>query len=260
VREPILVTGGTGTLGSAVVRRLLDAGLTPRTTSRRPGPGDWSASDLRTGDGLAEALAGAEVVIHCVDDIRGGQGGSVLTRNLVAAAERAEVPPHLVYISIVGVDRIPLGCYRSKLADERLIEKSGLPHTILRATQFHDLVRTVLAASAVLPVMFVPSARFQPIDVGDVAVRLIELASAPPAGRAADLGGPEVRDIRELAGSWKQASGKRRPVVPVRLPGKIFGALRRGANLVPGNAAGTVTFDAYLAERTALRKKARGSS
>jgi uncharacterized protein YbjT (DUF2867 family) len=120
----------------------------------------------------------------------------------------------------------------------------------------------ILAGSAVLPVMFVPSVRFQPIDVQDVAARLVELASAGPGGRAGDIGGPEVRHTRELARIWKRATGRRRLLVPVRLPGKIFGALRQGANLVPGNAAGTITFEKYLAGRpdltsVAYRKKAR---
>ena len=248
--KSILVTGGTGTLGSAVVRRLLDVGVTPRVMSRRPRldrPGDWAVADLRSGDGLVEALSGIDVILHCADDTRGGSNGSATTRNLVEAAVRAEAPPHLVYISIVGIEHVPLGYYRAKLADERLVENSGLPYTIVRATQFNDLVRVILAGSAVLPVMFVPSLCFQPIDVQDVAVRLVELASAAPAGRAVAIGGPEVRHTRELARIWKQATGKRRPVVPVRLPGKIFGALRRGANLAPDNVAGTITFEKYLA-------------
>ena len=263
--KPILVTGGTGTLGSAVVRRLLDVGATPRVMSRRPRPdwpGDWVVADLRSGDGLDVALSGIDVIIHCADDTQGGKHGSTVTRNLVEAATRAESPPHLVYISIVGIEHVPVGYYRAKLSDEQLVENSGLPYTILRATQFHDLVRVILAGTAVLPVMVVPSMRFQPIDVQDVAARLVELASTEPAGRAVDIGGPEVHDIRELARSWKQATGKRRPVVPVRPPGKIFVALRRGFNLVPGNAAGTITFEKYLAGHPApasvvYRKKAR---
>ena len=131
---------------------------------------------------------------------------------LVEAAAATEPAPHLLYVSIVGVDRVPFGYYRAKLAAEEVFAGSGLPHTILRATQFHDLVRTVLAWAARAPVLLVPAMPDQPVDAGEVADRLVALAAGEPRGRVPDLGGPEVRDFRELAATYLRATGRRRPV------------------------------------------------
>lgn len=243
----ILVTGGTGCLGSAVVSRLLDAGHDVRIASRRPQPDRvslpyrWATVDYRSGAGLGRAVDGVDAIVHCATSMR-----VPVEQNLIDAARRAG-RPHLVYISIVGVDRIPMVYYRSKLASERLIEQSGLPNTILRATQFHDLIRLVVAALARSPLMLVPDLRFQPVDVGVVADRLVELAAASPVGRAPEVGGPEVRALPDLAREYLQVTGRRRPVVPFRLPGKVFGGYRDGHHLAPANAAPGRTFTDYLA-------------
>jgi uncharacterized protein YbjT (DUF2867 family) len=251
--EPIAVTGGTGLLGREVVRRLREAGRGVRVVSRRPAPagqdGDgWATADLRTGEGVAAALAGTAAVVHCATTGRRGQEVA-FARTLVEAGA-----PHLLYVSIVGVDRVPLGYYRGKLAAERLIEKSGLPYTILRATQFHDLARTVLAWAAKAPVMLVPGFPVQPVDAGDVAARLAGLATGEPGGRVPDLGGPAVREFRELAAAYLRATGRRRPVAALRLPGSTFRAFRDGGLLTPDHPTGTVTFEEYLAAHPAPRR------
>ncbi|MFH8345340.1 SDR family oxidoreductase [Streptomyces sp. NPDC018045] len=249
----ILVTGGTGTLGRAVVDRLLAAGHDVRTLSRRPHPGTGRprlhayAVDLRDGSGLAPAVAGVETVVHCAS---APTGDTEAAGRLVEAALTAGVR-HLVYISIVGVDRIPLGYYRAKHEVERLIEDSGLGWTVLRTTQFHDLLLRLVKAGARLPVMPVPTGvRFQPVDVREVAGRLVELASAEPAGRVADLGGPETRTARDLVRDTLRAGGRRRLLVPLWVPGGVGAALRRGENLAPEHADGTISYGDFLAERT----------
>ena len=246
----ILITGGTGTIGRVVARRLLDAGAHVRILSRgRRSPGasgptghaDYVVGDVKTGAGLAEAVADVDTVVHCVDP----------AHHVVEAALRAE-RPHLVYISIVGVDRIPFGYYRRKLADEQLISTSGLPWTVLRATQFHDLVAVMLRGLATLPVMVVPAGfSFQPIDVRDVGVQLAALALAGPAGRVPDMAGPEVLPMTDLARRYLAAVGKHRSVVPVALPGRLARGYRAGANLAPDRAVGTIPFDRYLEEQLA---------
>ncbi|WP_030017410.1 SDR family oxidoreductase [Streptomyces monomycini] len=249
----ILVTGGTGTLGRAVVARLLAAGHDVRSLSRRP-PADAErprlrsyAVDLRDGSGLAPAVAGVETVVHCASSPR---GDTEAAGRLVEAARAAGVR-HLVCISIVGVDRIPLGYYRTKLDVERLIADSGVGWTVLRTTQFHDLVLRLVKAGARLPVLPVPAGvRLQPVDVREVAARLVELASGAPAGRVADLGGPEVRGARDLVRDTLRAGGRRRVLVPVWVPGKVFGALRRGENLTLRHADGTRSYGDFLAERS----------
>lgn len=250
--RPILVTGGTGTLGRAVVERLLAAGREVRVLSRRPRPTaeavpyTWMTRDLRTGEGVDVAVAATDGIIHCAS---GPRGDVEAARRLIEAA-RCAGNPHLIYISIVGVDRVPLGYYRVKLDVERLIEGSGLPWTMLRATQFHDLILRGCTMLAKLPVMLVPSdTSFQPIDVREVADRLVELSTVAPAGRVPDMGGPEIRSARNLARSYLQASGRRRPVLPVRIPGGVFSAYRAGGHLAPDRAVGGFTFEEFLAER-----------
>lgn len=154
----------------------------------------------------------------------------------------------MLYISIVGIDRVPLGYYRGKLRAERLIESSGVPYTILRATQFHDLLRVLFAWSSKPPVMPVPAVRFQPVDAAEVAARLAELAGGEPVGRARDMGGPQVREAADLAKAYPAADGRRRRLATVRLPGRTFDAYRRGQHLAPDQPSGTTTFERYLAE------------
>ncbi|MGE5133857.1 MAG: SDR family oxidoreductase [Gemmatimonadota bacterium] len=248
----ILVTGGTGTLGRALVPRLAAAGHQVKVLSRRPRPADtdperWATGDLKRNEGVPAAVTGTEVIVHCATSVTGGD--TVATRNLITAAHQAG-SPHLVYISIAGIDRVPFAYYKSKLATERLIAESGLPWTVLRATQFHDLILRLFTAQARLPLLAVPRGfRFQPVDTGEVAARLAELASGPPAGRRPDFGGPQVRPIGELARSYLRASGRRRALLPVPLPGAAAAEFRRGGILAPEHAAGRVTFEEFLASR-----------
>lgn len=245
----ILVTGGTGTLGRLVTERLRTDGHEVRVLSRRSRP---YAVDLREGTGLAAAVAGVDTIVHCASTPRGGDERAA--RNLIEAARAAGVA-HLVYISIVGVDRVPLGYYKSKLAVERLIEESGLDWTILRTTQFHDLVLSILEGTARLPLMPVLSGvGDQPIEVCEVADRLAELAAADPAGRVADMGGPEIHTFTDLARAYLRATGKRRVLLPVRLPGKTFRAARAGGHLTPEQRAGKRTFEEFLARRAGNRR------
>jgi uncharacterized protein YbjT (DUF2867 family) len=249
------VTGGTGTLGRQVVRRLLERGRAVRVLSRRPRPADdrepyeWATGDLEKGSGIEEAVTGAAVIVHCAT--AAGRGDVAATRRLADAARRSGGRPHLVYVSIVGVDRVPLPYYRAKLAAERVVEESGLPWTVLRATQFHDLIAGTVDAQRRLPVAVAfAGVRFQPVDTAEVAGRLVELAAGEPAGRVPDMGGPQVRDHAELTRATLRARGRRRPVLPLRLPGKIFRGYRAGGHLAPGREVGRVTYDEYLAART----------
>ncbi|WP_371614899.1 SDR family oxidoreductase [Streptomyces sp. NBC_00454] len=239
----ILVTGGTGTLGRPVVERLRTAGHEVRVLSRSAP--DFPV-DLRDGSGLDAAMAGAEVIVHCASSPRGGD--DVAAGHLIRAAERAGTVGHLVYISIVGVDEVPLPYYRTKLKVERMLEASGLGLTILRTTQFHDLVAQALAAAARLPVMPLPAGvSGQPIAVEEVADRLAALAAGPPAGRVPDMGGPEVLTFEEAARAYLAATGKRRPLLTVPLAGKAYAGFKRGGHLTPSHAVGRGTFAEFLA-------------
>lgn len=254
--DPVLVTGGTGTLGRAVTRLLVDAGHEVRVLSRHGtavGPAPRStpfAVDLRSGIDLDQAVAGAGVIVHCASGVTGGDLEA--TGILIQAARRAG-RPHLVYISIVGVDRIEYGYYQTKLACERAIEESGLPWSLLRTTQFHDLILTGCAALARVPlVMPVPAqTSFQPIDVREVALRLVEIALGEPSGRVPIMGGPAVRPAEDLARAYLQATGRSRRLLPIRLPGAALAGFRRGDHLAPDAAVGRVTFEQFLEARFA---------
>jgi uncharacterized protein YbjT (DUF2867 family) len=259
IGSPILVTGGTGTLGQLVVPRLRDAGCDVRVLSRRSREGgegiEFVAGDLATGEGIDGATDGTEVILHLAGSTKGDEDKA---RHLVRAASRAGAR-HLVYISVVGADRIPLasgidramfGYFGSKLAAERIVADSGLPWTTLRATQFHDLMLMAVRQMARLPVVPVPAGfRFQPVDAGEVAAHLVELAFGTPAGLVPDMAGPRVYGMAELVRGYLRARGKHRPIVPVRFPGKAAGALRAGANLAPDRAVGRRTWEDFLAGR-----------
>ena len=168
---------------------------------------------------------------------------------------------HLVHISVVGADRVPVesgvnramfGYFASKLAAERVVAESGLPWTTLRATQFHELILMVARQMSRLPVVPLPSGvRVQPVDADEVAARLAELALGPPAGLVPDMAGPEVRTAAELLREYLRAEHRHRAIVPVRLPGAAARAFRAGANLAPGRAVGRRTWEEFLAERAA---------
>jgi len=255
----ILVTGGTGTLGRLVVPRLRDGGCEVRVLSRRTRQAadgiEYVTGDLSSGEGIEAAVDGAEIIVHCAGSSKGDEDK---TLNLVRPASRAGTQ-HLVYISVVGADRIPVvsavdramfGYFASKLAAERVVTDSGLPWTTLRAAQFHDLVLTVAQQMAKLPVMPVPAGfRFQPVDASEVADRLVELALGTPAGLVPDMGGPRVYLVADLLRGYLRAHRRHRMMVPVRLPGKAARAVRTGANLAPERAVGHRTWEDFLAER-----------
>ena len=244
-----LVTGATGTLGQPTVAKLRAAGHDVRALSRRSGPGLVSG-DLLTGDGIDEAVAGVSTVVHLATGLR--RKDVVIAQTLLDAARKAGVG-HLVLISIVGIEHIPFGYYQDKVAIERLVTESEVPHTILRATQFHAFVEQLFTAQRFSPVVLAPSFDVQPIAVEEVADRLVELASSAPAGRVPDIGGPAVRPLPDLARVWAATRGVRRPVLAARLPGKVFAGYRAGHNLVPGAPYGRVTFEEYLSRSAGAR-------
>lgn len=252
----ILITGGTGTLGGHVVPMLSGTGARLRVLSRRPRDPragvEYVTGDLLADEGIAAAVDGVTTVLHLAG---GPKGDEVATRNLARAAAEAGVA-HLVLISVVAADRVPLGYFRAKAESERIVAGSGVPWTTLRAAQFHDLVLTVMQTLARSPVMPVPGGvRVEPVDARDVAARLVDLTLAPPAGRVADLAGPAVHGFGELARAYLQARGQRRPMLPVPFPGRAGQAYRAGDNLaLAGTGRGTRTWEDFLAERVRPRR------
>jgi len=226
-----------------------------RVLSRRPAPAEarteWAQAQIETGEGLAEAVDGVDVIAHCASspfrrtrevDVEG-------TRHLLDAAKAASVS-HFVYISIVGIDRIPLAYYRHKLAAEKLIQASGVPYSILRAPQFHTLVDEIMRNLLRLPVGFYPAGfKFQPIGPGEVAERMVQAVEDGPGGRLPEIAGPEVRSAGELARAWLKARGKRRLLLPLPLFGKVAASFRAGDNCAPENKYGRITWAEWVSRK-----------
>lgn len=249
--SPILVTGGTGTLGRRVVPLLRDADREVRVLSRHDHEAEqgieYVTGDLLKGEGIESAVDGVEIVLHLAG---GAKGDEKATQNLMKAAKRAGVR-HVVFISVIGADRVPLGYFKNKLGAELAVSGSGLPWTTLRAAQFHDLVEKVSRFMVKLPVMPIPGGlRFQPVDAREVAARLAELTLGEPSGLVPDLAGPEVFGMADLLRPYLRARGKRRPMMPLRMPGKAGRAYRAGENLsLDGAVLGERTWEGFLADR-----------
>jgi uncharacterized protein YbjT (DUF2867 family) len=247
----ILVTGGTGVLGRRVVEHLGSVDVEVRVLSRS-GQAGTIRGDLATGEGLDQAVRDVDAILHCASgpfrktrqvDVEG-------TKRLLEAAAGAGVS-HLAYISIVGIDRVSsYPYYRTKLEAEWVIEGSPAPYTILRATQFYNLVLKAIRFLDRLPVMVVPDGfPGQPIDAGEVAGRLVEIALSEPAGRVPDVGGPEVRTLSDIVRGYLEMTGHQRRMVRIPLPGKTARAFRQGVLTCPENRYGKIRWEEFLSER-----------
>lgn len=258
----ICVAGGTGQVGREVVRQAVAAGHdvaalcrsapAAGTPARIPGA-DYFPADVTTGEGLAAAMAGAGVVIDCLE----GRTGNALKSfadggaRLLAAAQDAEVA-RAVMLSIVNCDRSSFAYYASKAAKEQVYERSGLATVALRATQFHSLLAMMFGAGSkmrIIPVVM--GARFQPIAPSDVASALLEAAlesSVGPRHSVRTIGGPEIQGMDEFARQWKAVTGSRGRLVWFPLPGAMGSYLRAGLNLVPEQRRAGETFSGWLAK------------
>jgi uncharacterized protein YbjT (DUF2867 family) len=245
----IVVIGGQGLLGTALVQRLEARGVTVSSASRRTGV------DLATGAGLEAALDGVECVVHAaVHPLRHRQVNFDGTRRLIKILVGRSTPPYVIYPSIVGCDRIPFRYYRAKYASELVLERSQLPVTVVRATQFHTVVAAVARTVTPGPVAFVPDGMsFQPCDHRWVASELADIALRPaPSGydRAADRAGPERLSLADAVALIRVAEGKRLPRL-ITLPpvGGTLRAFQAGANLPdPGTKIGGSSFQRFLEE------------
>ncbi|MCB5294584.1 hypothetical protein BJQ90_04053 [Arthrobacter sp. SO3] len=250
-------------MGREVVRRAIAAGHGVAVICRNPPPAgapvrtpgaEYFAADVSTGERLAAALVGADVVIDCLE----GRSGKALKNfadggaRLLAAAQDAGVE-RAVVLSIINCDRSSFGYYASKAAKEQIYERSGLETVALRATQFHSLLAGIFAVGSKLRIIpVVKGARFQPIAPDDVAAALLE-AALEPAGlrhRVRTIGGPEIEEMGEFARQWKAATGSRGRIVRFPLAGAMGKYLRAGLNLVPEERHAGETFRGWLAMNT----------
>ncbi|MEV4613613.1 NAD(P)H-binding protein [Kitasatospora sp. NPDC049258] len=259
--EIVLVTGGTGHLGRCLVEQLKPA-YRVRVLARSPGTAadvDWIRGDLATGAGVAQAMAGVSAVVHAATYSPAARRGYPRpadlwrsppevdvdgTRRLLEEAARAGVG-HFGYISIVGVDR-PRGPYlRMKLTAEELVRESGVPWSILRATQFHWLLDRMLGKASRLPVLPLPTRLpVQPADSADFAGHVVECLRAGPAGRCEDFGGPQVLSLGALVDQWQWARGRPRRVLRLPAPAPLMRAAY--TMTAPQGRRGTTTWAEWL--------------
>lgn len=251
----VLVTGGTGSLGRAFVALARDRGHDLVLLTRRRLPPELAATeargDLATGEGLAEAVEGADVIVHAASDPTRGASVDVEGSRRLALAASGAGAGHLIHVSIIGVDRISLPYYRHKLAAEACVAASGVPFSVLRAAQFHHFVDYLLLQAARAPLVLpVPQGvRIQSIAVEDVARALVSMVENDPVGRVEDLAGPRAMTVAEAARLWLLARGLKRTVIPVPIPTRPMRELRKGHNVLPDRPSGRQTWEAWLEHR-----------
>ncbi|RZJ46371.1 MAG: SDR family oxidoreductase [Brevundimonas sp.] len=228
----IVVIGGTGLIGSRVVQGLRDRGHEALAASPNTGV------NTLTGEGLAEALTGAQVVVDVANSPSFADDAAMdffttAGRNLLAAEAVAGVAHHIA-LSVVGTERLQAsGYFRAKLAQEDLIKAASTPWTILRSTQFFPFITGIIQSGSVGAEVHLPAALIQPVSADDVAAALVELALGQPANGTLEIAGPEAIRLTEFAEEYLGAVEDRRPVIadPTTL---YFGAALRDDTLTPG--------------------------
>lgn len=240
----IAIVGGTGTLGRHVVTELAGRGHESRVLSRS----SEYRVDLTTGEGLDKALDGCAVVVDAGNASRKAANVLVEGSRRLLVAEQAAGVSHHVCVSIVGCDLVPMGYYKVKTAQEQVVEQSTTPWSIVRATQFHELAATALTAAARFGVLPVPAMRVQTVAAADVVKAIADVAAGTPRLSRVQVGGPEIVTARQLAGIWRDATGRRPVLLPLPLPGATGRALRAGAlTIADPEIRGRTTFAAWLA-------------
>jgi uncharacterized protein YbjT (DUF2867 family) len=242
----IVVIGGTGLIGSKAVAILRQGGQEVVAASPKSGV------NTITGEGLKEAMAGAQVVIDLTNspsfedkavlEFFETSGGNLL------AAEAAAGVRHHVALSIVGSDRSPdIGYFRAKVAQEKLIEASGIPYTIIRATQFMEFLGGIAASSANGSIVRLSPGLFQPIAADDVAPIVAEVALAAPRNGIVEIAGPERAPFNEIVARYLKAVGDPREVV-CNPEARYFGGRVEEHSLVPLGEArlGRIGLDEWL--------------
>jgi uncharacterized protein YbjT (DUF2867 family) len=261
--DTVLVTGGTGHLGRDLVARLKGS-YRVRVLARSPGSDpdvEWVRGDLATGEGIADAMAGSQTVIHAATLSPAARRGYFVpkdlwsspvdvdrdgTARLLEGAATAGVG-HIIQVSIVGIDKSRLPYLRRKLEAEKLVDSSPIPWSIARATQFHWLQDRLLGRMARLPIVPLPeNLQIEPVDTTDFADYLVQCVRNGPGGRLADFGGPEVLTFAEAVDQWRQFRVRRLRTLPFPLPRALRNGVASMSLTGPGSRRGIVTWSDWL--------------
>lgn len=234
------IAGGTGVVGRRAVKAARTQGHDVVVLSRSEGV------DVLSGDGLEARLEGADVVVDALNTPSLSRRKSTeffrtTSRHLLEAGARRGVGHHVV-LSIVGIDGIDASYYAGKLAQERVVEDSGAPHTIVRAAQFHEFAEQIIARTSLGPLTIAPRLLARPVAAREVGEHLPRIAAAAPAGRAQDLVGPEEHTLADMIRRLSAHHGSSRRVLEMRFPGAYGRRLASGA--LRGDPANALVGDA----------------
>lgn len=249
--DNILITGATGTLGKEIIKQIVGIGrINTISTKENPGFAEQVNSikaDLADLKSL-ETVSAAEIIIHCASnpanakivDLKG-------TENLLTAVDKNKLK-HFIYVSIAGVDKSQFPYYTIKQATEQMVIASGIPFTILRATQFHDFVlnRMIKPFDSGTDLKVPAELKFQSIDIKEVAGKINQLIIDGPVNEVITIGGPEILTIEEMSAAYLKTLGRTDPVKTEMMPGERFDMLRSGVNLCKEHTFGKITWQQYL--------------
>jgi uncharacterized protein YbjT (DUF2867 family) len=266
--DTVVVTGGTGHLGRDLVPRLKDS-YRVRVLARSRGSDpdvEWIRGDLATGEGVAEALSGSQTVIHAATLSPAARRGYFVpkdlwsspvevdrdgTARLLEEAAAARVG-HIIYVSIVGIDKPRVPYLRRKLEGENLISSGLIPWSIARAAQFHWLLDRMLGRMARLPALVLPdNLPIEPVDTTDFADYLVESVGNGPGGRLPDFGGPEVLTLSGAFDQWQQIRGRRLRTLTFPLPSVVRNAAAAMSVSGPDSRRGKITWADWLRSHAA---------
>jgi uncharacterized protein YbjT (DUF2867 family) len=260
--DTVLVTGGTGHLGTDIVSRLKGS-YRVRVLARSPGSDpdiEWIRGDLATGAGIAEAVAGSQTVIHAATLSPAARRGYFVPKDLWSSPSSVDRDgtarlldqagtagvAHVIYVSIVGIDKPRVPYLRRKLEAEYLVRQGPVPWSIARAAQFHWLVDRMFGKMARLPMVPLPDMGVEPVDTTDFADYLVESIGKGPSGRLADFGGPEVLTFAQAFDQWQDI--RKHPVRTMRvpLPSAARDAVTAMSVTGPGSRHGKITWTDWL--------------
>jgi uncharacterized protein YbjT (DUF2867 family) len=260
--DTVLVTGGTGHLGRDLVSRLKGS-YRVRVVARSAGSDpdvEWIRGDLATGDGIAEAVAGSQTVIHAATLSPAARRGYFVPKDLWSSPSsvdregtarlldqaRAAGVGHVIYISIVGIDKPRIPYLRRKLEAENLVRQGSVPWSIARAAQFHWLLDRMFGGMARLPMVPLPDMALEPVDTSDFADYVVESLGKGPSGRLADFGGPEVLTFAQAFDQWQDVRTRPARTMRVPLPSAARDAATAMSVTGPGSRHGKITWADWL--------------
>ncbi|CAF1102218.1 unnamed protein product [Adineta steineri] len=263
----ILVTGGTGVLGRALSNIFLanktDFLITSRNQKNIINENDgmnsnskskWLYMDLSKNKGINKVFNNnIDTILHLasmpMQNIQGQPADVILTKNLLDSIPKQNIK-HLIYISIVGIDKIPFTYYRGKLECERLIKASGIPYSILRATQFHGFVEDFAVKLLKFPICMVPkSIKVQPVQVEAVAMELNKILGQSPLNSTYEIGGKKIYEMKEIVDSLLNVRQEKKLMIPIPIMGKMLKAYAKGYGTCNNIALNSNTWEEYLASK-----------